>query len=307
VAADRQSFLHKVFTACADELGRLDQRMRDLLDEADPLTVDELLPEQEAELALPSDGTLAERRARVVARLVARQRYRPADFQTSLSPLLGLAAADIKVLERTHAMASSMRDDREIFEFFVYRDPTLPGTYYLTSAQALVDTIAASHTQGYVIESIDACCDDDLSHCDARPRGGLMAVSSAVQLADLALTWSEKTGDADLSLIDSDLASDRGLETAVILSLFLDRRAEDDDQSRRAATRTIAAAGGRISSPTSPAIESARGCGCSTARSEPTKPCCARRSTCSRRSPGCSSIVSSRASTSPSRPPRTHF
>jgi phage gp46-like protein len=57
-----------------------------------------------------------------------------------------------------------------------------------------------------------------------------MAVSSAVQLADLALTWSEKTGDADLSLIDSDLASDRGLETAVILSLFLDRRAEDDDQ-----------------------------------------------------------------------------
>jgi uncharacterized protein YmfQ (DUF2313 family) len=162
-----QSFLHKVFMACADELGRLDQRMRDLLDEADPLTVDELLPEQEAELALPSDGTLAERRARVVARLVARQRYRPADFQTSLSPLLGLAAADIKVLERTHAMASSMRDDREIFEFFVYRDPTLPGTYYLTSAQALVDTIAASHTQGYVIESIDACCDDDLSHCDA--------------------------------------------------------------------------------------------------------------------------------------------
>lgn len=54
-----------------------------------------------------------------------------------------------------------------------------------------------------------------------------MATSSAVQLADLALTWSSIT--ADLSLIDSDLASDLGLETAVLLSLFTDRRAEDDD------------------------------------------------------------------------------
>ena len=57
-----------------------------------------------------------------------------------------------------------------------------------------------------------------------------MASSSALQLADLALTWSNTTGDADLSLIDSDLASDRGLQTAVILSLFTDRRAEVDDK-----------------------------------------------------------------------------
>lgn len=57
-----------------------------------------------------------------------------------------------------------------------------------------------------------------------------MPSSSAVQLADLALTWSTATNDADLSLIDDDLASDRGLETAVVLSLFTDRRAEDDDE-----------------------------------------------------------------------------
>lgn len=57
-----------------------------------------------------------------------------------------------------------------------------------------------------------------------------MASSSAIQLADLALTWSNATLDADLSLIDSDLASDRGLMTAVLLSLFTDRRAETDDK-----------------------------------------------------------------------------
>lgn len=56
-----------------------------------------------------------------------------------------------------------------------------------------------------------------------------MATSSAIALADLALTWSNALGSADLSMIDSDLASDRGLETAVLLSLFTDRRAKDDD------------------------------------------------------------------------------
>lgn len=54
-----------------------------------------------------------------------------------------------------------------------------------------------------------------------------MATSSAVQLADLALVWSRVS--ADLTMIDHDLASDTGMETAVLLSLFTDRRAEDDD------------------------------------------------------------------------------
>lgn len=56
------------------------------------------------------------------------------------------------------------------------------------------------------------------------------ATSSALQLADLALTWSITIGDADLSLIDSDLASDAGLETAAMLSLFTDSRAQPDDK-----------------------------------------------------------------------------
>lgn len=58
--------------------------------------------------------------------------------------------------------------------------------------------------------------------------------SSAGPSGDLALVWSNTTGSADLSkiLIDGqqeDLGTDEGLTTAVMLSLFLDRRAEDDD------------------------------------------------------------------------------
>lgn len=55
------------------------------------------------------------------------------------------------------------------------------------------------------------------------------ATSSAIALADLALVWSAAAGAADLAMIDSDLASDAGLTTAVLLSLMLDRRALPDD------------------------------------------------------------------------------
>lgn len=55
------------------------------------------------------------------------------------------------------------------------------------------------------------------------------ATSSALQIGDLALTWDNTRGFADLSMIDSDLASDLGMITAIILSLFCDARALDDD------------------------------------------------------------------------------
>lgn len=54
--------------------------------------------------------------------------------------------------------------------------------------------------------------------------------ASEVALAgDLALFWASKFGDADLSLVEQDLATERGLLTAALLSLFLDRRAAIDD------------------------------------------------------------------------------
>ncbi len=57
----------------------------------------------------------------------------------------------------------------------------------------------------------------------------MTATSSTLVLADLALTWSVTRSNADLSLIDSDIASDRAMETAIMLSLFTDRRAFPDD------------------------------------------------------------------------------
>lgn len=52
----------------------------------------------------------------------------------------------------------------------------------------------------------------------------------AVTLADLALVWDNALGAADLALNGTDLATDAGLTTAVLLSIMLDRRARDDDK-----------------------------------------------------------------------------
>jgi phage gp46-like protein len=47
------------------------------------------------------------------------------------------------------------------------------------------------------------------------------------QVADIALEWT--AGSMDMSIAGDDLASEEGLRTAVLLSLFTDRRAESDD------------------------------------------------------------------------------
>ena len=46
---------------------------------------------------------------------------------------------------------------------------------------------------------------------------------------DIKLSWSNDSLEADVSIEENDLATHDGLETAVIISLFSDRRLEDAD------------------------------------------------------------------------------
>jgi hypothetical protein len=160
------STLYALLDGLALSLTRLDRRARDLLVESHPPTAFELLPEYEAELDLDEAATTAERRARIEARTIARQRYRPVDFQNALAPLFGVDPVDVVVIETSHADAVALGDVREIFRFYIYRNPSLPGLYYVDSAQELVDQIKPSHTAGHVIESIDFLCDSPLDLCD---------------------------------------------------------------------------------------------------------------------------------------------
>jgi uncharacterized protein YmfQ (DUF2313 family) len=158
--------LSAVFAGCAQELARLDARAQDLIRESVPSEAVELLPEYERDLDLAAAATIAERQASVVARTLVKQGYRPVDFQVALAKLLAQRADDVVVIERSRSFCISVRDDREIFRFFIYRDPSLPGTYYLNSAQEIVNAMCPSHTIGHVIESISMLCDDPHSLCD---------------------------------------------------------------------------------------------------------------------------------------------
>lgn len=48
-------------------------------------------------------------------------------------------------------------------------------------------------------------------------------------MTDLALTWNSAAFSADLSVDAGDLATDTGLRSAILVSLFTDRRARPDD------------------------------------------------------------------------------
>ena len=47
--------------------------------------------------------------------------------------------------------------------------------------------------------------------------------------SDIKLIWDNDTQEADIDFIDEDLVRENGLESAVIMSLFTDRRAKEDD------------------------------------------------------------------------------
>jgi hypothetical protein len=162
----RVGVVQDALLASGDELERVDIRARELLEESDPRTADELLPDFERVLGLASTGTLAARRALVVARLLHRGRFRPQDFRDVLAPILGLDPSDVVVIERTAAEALAMGDQREIFRFFIWRNPALAGSYDLDAAQEMVDRMKPSHTLGHVILSTDFLCDDPESLCD---------------------------------------------------------------------------------------------------------------------------------------------
>lgn len=52
-------------------------------------------------------------------------------------------------------------------------------------------------------------------------------------MSDIALVWDNDAGTADVTVVANDLRRDDGLETALYLSLFTDRRAEDGEETDR--------------------------------------------------------------------------
>ena len=103
--------------------------------------------------------------------------------------------------------------------------------YYVADLSELTE-------RGWIAVLISGTCEDFMMREDVVGAAALPTAlvkhddtPAAFRVAgDLALTWSNATGNADLSTVDFDLATDQGLVTAMELSLFTDRRAEPDDK-----------------------------------------------------------------------------
>lgn len=109
------SKLSAFVTGLAQELGRVDARAAALIDETDPRTITELLPEWEAMLGLPDpcvaiDQTTAERVRGVVAKYIAQGGQSAAYF-------IAIAAALGYVITVTEFRQYTVEDDVEAFTY----------------------------------------------------------------------------------------------------------------------------------------------------------------------------------------------
>ena len=64
-------------------------------------------------------------------------------------------------------------ESKRAFWHYVYRDPALPGSYFLRDAHAIFQAMKHAHTDGTVIASRSLLCDDAESTCDRGPMGAL--------------------------------------------------------------------------------------------------------------------------------------
>lgn len=161
-------WIHRIFLGSGEELARICARGVQLLNESDPRTATETLEDWERTYALEtvSGDSIIVRRARILTAVRSQLGCRPADFQEALAPILDLDSADVDVIERSRAFCITVGDDDEIFKFFIYRDPSLPGTPNIDEAQEVVDRMKPAHTEGFIIESINFLCDDANNLCD---------------------------------------------------------------------------------------------------------------------------------------------
>lgn len=103
--AEPQSNFQRLLAGLAAECGRLDERIEDLLAEADPRQADALFPEWERSFGLPDecvpdDQSTADRRVTLHARVVGRGGMRSADYVDIAD---GLGYEDIEIVEQLEA------------------------------------------------------------------------------------------------------------------------------------------------------------------------------------------------------------
>lgn len=141
------SWTSKVLLGIAEELARVDSRGRDLLEEWDPRTTEELLEDWERVLGLPDEGealgaTLEERRLAVVQKLVARGGQSRAFFVA-----LALSIGFVVTITEFHA---------DVLRVGFRVGDRVYGTAWSHAWQVDVDLAASTSAVGYASDLLEA-------------------------------------------------------------------------------------------------------------------------------------------------------
>ena len=163
------AILAKLLHGIGDELARVNANSADLWEQADITTATDagLLTDWESLLDLEATGTEQQRRDVAQAILTQDTRARPQDFRNLLAPFLDVAAPGLlQVIELTAADAAVIAVPSRIFQFYVFRNPSTPGTPDFDAAQAQCDRLRPSHTRCTIIESTNFLTDDPDSLTD---------------------------------------------------------------------------------------------------------------------------------------------
>lgn len=80
-------------------------------------------------------------------------------------------AGALSTTTRFKLLVSNNVDSGQIYNFFAFRDPVLPGTPDISEAQRLFSRSALGHMTSYVVQSIAFLCDSPYSLMDRDPLG----------------------------------------------------------------------------------------------------------------------------------------
>ena len=136
------SWLSKLLLGLADELARIDARGDDLVDEWDPSTALETLPDWERALGLPdgclpgSGATLPERQAAVVAKYVGRGGSTAAYF-LDLAARLGVIATIEEPAPHTWRMRVDLTESTFTITYYTFRTGTARAGDRLSDVNAI--------------------------------------------------------------------------------------------------------------------------------------------------------------------------
>lgn len=161
---DPASRIQRELAVHGDGLGFAWAQLEELLENYLPDRATRLLPRWEAICGIqpgPRD-TYQQRRNRILAFMRQIAGYSVDQIVKAVAPVLACQPSDLTVIENTNTGLNP----EVVWIWFIFRDPSVPGSPDVPAAQRIIDQMRPAHTLGVVGQSRNFLCDDPFSLTD---------------------------------------------------------------------------------------------------------------------------------------------